>query len=81
MPDTNINKEVLFHDQPIPVSIEGMKKIFFQLENCICQIYKKNDGKGICFFCKISFQNKLLQVLITNNHILEEKDIQNNEKK
>ena len=81
MSNLNIKKEISILDQPIPVSIEGMKKIFFQLENCICQIYKKNDGTGTGFFCKISFQNKLLQVLITNNHILEEKDIQNNEKK
>ena len=55
MPDTNINKEVLFHDQPIPVSIEGMKKIFFQLENCICQIYKMME-KELVFFVKYHFK-------------------------
>jgi len=74
---TNFKKEHLI--QPIPVSIEGIKKILFQLENCICQIYKKNGRKGTGFFCKIIFQNKLLPVLITNNHILGEKDIKNNE--
>ena len=79
MSDSNIIKEVLIEDQPIPVSIEGIKKILFQLENCICQIYQKNGGKGTGFFCKILFQNKLLPVLITNNLVLNEKDIQNNE--
>ena len=79
MSDSNIKKEVLIQDQPIPVSIQGIKNILFQLENCICQIYQKNGGKGTGFFCKILFQNKLLPVLITNNHVLEEEDIKNNE--
>jgi V8-like Glu-specific endopeptidase len=79
MSDINIKKEVLIQDQPIPVPIEGIKKILFQLENCICQIYNKNGGKGTGFFTKILFKNKLLPVLITNNHVLEEKDIKDNE--
>ena len=79
MSDSNIIKEVLIEDQPIPVPIEGIKKILFQLENCICQIYQKKGGKGTGFFCKILFQNQLLPVLITNNHVLNEKDIENNE--
>ena len=76
---SDIKKEVLIQDQPIPVPIEGIKKILFQLENCICQIYNKNGGKGTGFFTKILFKNKLLPVLITNNHVLEEKDIKDNE--
>ena len=79
MSDSNIIKEILIQNQPIQVSIEGRKKILFQLENCICQIYKENGGKGTGFFCKILFQNKLLPVLITNNHVLNEKNIKNNE--
>ena len=79
MSDINIKKEVSIQNQPIPVPIEGIKKILFQLENCICQIYQKTGGKGTGLFCKILFQNKLLPVLITNNHILKEEDIKNNE--
>ena len=79
MSDINIKKEVLIQDQPIPVPIEGIKKILFQLENCICQIYQKKGGKGTGFFCKILFKNKLLPVLITNNHVLKEDDIKNDE--
>ena len=52
MSDSNVIKENLIEEQPIPVPIEGMKKILFQLENCICQIYQKNGGKGTGFFVK-----------------------------
>ena len=79
MSDSNIKQEILIQDQPSPVSIQGMKKILFQLENCICQIYLKNGEKGTGFFTKIKFKNKFLPVLITNNHVLKEKDIENNE--
>ena len=79
MSDSNIIKEILIQDQPDPVSIQGLKTILFQLENCICKIYQKNGGKGTGFFCKIIFQNKLLPVLITNNHLLNENNIQNDE--
>ena len=34
--------------------------------------------KELDFFCKILFNNDLLPVLITNNHVLNEKDIENN---
>ena len=52
MSESNIKKEISIQDQPIPVSIQGIKKILFQLENCICQIYQKNGGKGTGFFVK-----------------------------
>ena len=79
MSNLNIKQEISIPDQPIPVSIKGLKNILFQLENCICQIHKKNGGKGTGFFCKILFKNKLLPVLITNNHVLKEENIKNNE--
>ena len=71
----NLNKYL-----PIPISIEGTKKILNQMENCICQIYKENNLKGTGFFCKIPFPNKdyLLHTLITNYNILKEEDIENN---
>ena len=72
-----LNKE-----QPIPVSIGNSKIILFQMENCVCKIYlhEENDGIGTGFFCKITFNNNLLPVLITNNHVLNENDINNNNK-
>ena len=78
--NTNIINQSLIENQPIPVDIDGTKLILSQLENCICKIYK-NDKKGTGFFCKIPFpdKNNLLNVLITNNHILNENDIENNQ--
>ena len=75
----NIIKESLIESQPIPIDIEGTKLILSQMENCICKIFQ-NEKKGTGFFCKIPFPDKynLLNVLITNNHILNENDIENN---
>ena len=64
--------------QPISVSLESKIKILFQMENCICKIYLNNGEIGTGFFCKIPFNNNLLPVLITNNHVLNENDIDNN---
>jgi len=72
-------EESLIEDQPTPVDIEGTKMILSQMENCICKIVKDNGEKGTGFFCIIPFpdQNNILNVLITNNHILNENDIIN----
>ena len=75
---SDIIKEKLIQNHPIPVSLEGTKKIIYQMENCICQIYLDDNSTGTGFFTKIRFQNILLPVLITNNHILNENDIENN---
>jgi len=72
-----IKQEKLNKEQPIQISLEGKKKILFQMENCICNIYLKNDKIGIGFLCKIPFNNNLLPVLITNNNILKEIDNNN----
>ena len=76
---SNIIKEGLIENQPSPVDLEGTKKILFRMEKCICKIYQ-NGKKGTGFFCKIPFpdKNNLLNVLITNNHILRQKDIEDN---
>ena len=75
---SDIKQEKLIKEQPIPVSIENTKEILFQMENCICKIYLKNGEIGAGFFCKIPFNNNLLPVLITNNHVLNKDDIDNN---
>ena len=72
---SDIRQEKLIKGQPIPVSLKGTKKVLFQMENCICKIYLNNGGIGTGFFCKIPFNNNLLPVLITNNHVLNENDI------
>ena len=77
--NSTIVQETLIQNQPIPVEIEGIKIILSQMEDCICKIIQK-DKKGTGFFCKIPFPdpNNLLNVLITNNHILNEDDIKDN---
>ena len=44
---------------------------------CICKIIGSTVGTG--FFCKIIYENKLLSVLITNNHVIDDKYIESNE--
>jgi hypothetical protein len=65
---------------PKPISIEGTKKILYQMENCICKIYNNNDEgkKGTGFFCKILYNNYNIPVMITNNHVINEKYITEN---
>ena len=70
-------EESLNKNQLITITFEGRKKILYQMENCICKIYKEDDTTGAGFFCKIPYENKLLPVLVTNYNILNEKDIEN----
>ena len=72
-------EETLIEEQPIPVDLEGTKVILSQMENCICKIVKDDGQKGTGFFCTIPFpdEKNLLNVLITNNHVLNENDIEN----
>ena len=72
-------EETLIEEQPTPVDLEGTKVILSQMENCICKIVRDDGQKGTGFFCTIPFpdQKNLLNVLITNNHVLNEKDIEN----
>ena len=73
----DIKKEKFIADQPIPIPVEGMTKILNQMKKCICKIFKENDFKGTGFFYNIPFQSDYLPVLVTNNHILNENDIEN----
>ena len=74
-----IEKEKSLVNYPIPVTIKGTSKILKQLKSCICKIENKN-GKGTGFFCSIPYKNKLLKVMITNYHIINEKIIKENKK-
>lgn len=58
------------------ISIEGSKMIIRQMQTTVCKI-KNNDIIGTGFFIKIPFYNNkyLMPVLLTNNHILSQKDL------
>ena len=73
MEKTKLEKYI--RSTPIPLYLEGIETILFQMKSCICKIFKENNVTGTGFFCKIPFQNNLLPVLITNNHILGNEDI------
>ena len=51
--------------------------ILKQMKNCVCRIYK-NGKRGNGFFCRIPYPNSpnYLLILATNNHVLNEEDIQ-----
>jgi len=55
------------------------KKIINQMEKTICRL-KIEDEQGTGFFCRIPFPNKknMLPVLITNNHIINDKILYKN---
>jgi len=74
----DINKEVILEKYPKPISIKGTKEIINQMENCICKIYKNGGGKGTGFFCKILYNNFSIPVMMTNNHVIDEKYIKEN---
>ena len=77
MSDKNYIKEKDLNNVSESISIDILKIIIEQTEQSICKINCSNGGTGTGFFCVIPYPDKLnnLQVLITNNHVLEEKDI------
>ena len=68
--------ENIFSDQPPSMKNANIQYLFNLQNKCCCKIkINKLGEKG--FLCKIPFPDskKLLPVLITNNHVLEEKHI------
>ena len=57
-----------------PVSIKSTETILYQMKKCVCEIYIQGT-KGTGYFTKIPYNNDLLSVLITNNHVLGEEEI------
>ena len=74
----DIKKEIMIEKYPRPISIKGTKEILNQMENCICKIYKNGGGKGTGFFCNIKYNNNNIPVMMTNNHVIDEKYINEN---
>ena len=67
-------KEKLLDTYPIPITMDSTRKILEQMEKSIFKISNSN-GKGTGFFCYIFHEGKNLPVLITNNHVIDEKII------
>ena len=64
---------------PKIISYESTEKILEQMRNKICYIKLLDGSSGTGFFCKIPFpsKDKLLPVLVTNNHLIDEKILEN----
>ena len=67
-------KEKEIAGYPKAISLKGTEEIIKQMKTKICKIFKDNGQKGTGFFCKVPYpnENNLLPVLITNNHIINE---------
>ena len=72
--------EKYIEKSPSPLTIEKMEKILFQMKNSICKIIKNDGQKGTAFFCRVPYNDNLISFLITNNHVLNEKEIINGKK-
>ena len=66
-----INEKEL-KNYPTIISYESTEKILEQMKNTVCKIKLTDGSLGTGFFCKIPFptKEKLLPVLITNNHLI-----------
>ena len=58
-----------------PASLLQTKTILTQMEKSVCKITSDKCGTG--FFCKIELNKVKIPVLITNNHIINDKMIEN----
>ena len=77
----SIVDEKKLNGYPVPVDLEKTEKIIEQMKKYVCRVALTNGTKGTGSFCKIPFPNKekILPVLITNNHVIDE-SILNDEK-
>ena len=62
------------------ISFEATEIILKQMKNCICQIKIESFDYATGFFCYIPYKNKKIPVLITCNHDINEKDIEEYDK-
>ena len=69
-------KESFINKAIKPVSIDSTEKILYQMKKCVFKI-NINGIKGTGFFTKIPWKEEFIEVLITNNHIINKEDIEN----
>ena len=73
-----MKKEKFIKNSVDPVSLSGTSTILYQMINCVCKIrIKETHGTG--FFCGIPYDNNnIMQCLMTNYHIINEKCFKEN---
>ena len=69
------------NDNPVAISYDSTEIILEQMKKSICKI-KSSKDQGSGFFCKIPFPDKgnMLNVLITNYHIIDKQLLEGEEK-
>ena len=70
-------KDKLIKDSIMPISLSCQKVITKQMEKSVCKIHI-NGNNGTGFFAIIPYKNTEMKVLITNNHVLNANDINDN---
>ena len=72
-------EEKELRNYPNVISFECTEKILEQMRNKICNIKLIDGTLGTGFFCKIPFptKDKMLPILVTNNHLIDEKILEN----
>ena len=73
----DFKKEKYVEKYPRPITMEGTRKILNQMETNICKIIAKGET-GTGFFCIINYDNHFIPVMITNNHVINEKYLKKN---
>ena len=66
-----MDEEKMIKNSPDPITISGTKTILEQMINCVCKI-KINSVNGTGFFCRIPFEQNMMNFFMTNYHILNE---------
>ena len=71
-----INENIINNQKPI--KLEKLKDIIVKGEKCVVKILMEDENNdkidsGTGFFCKLSIGNNYLNVLLTNNHVINEK--------
>ena len=65
-------------EYPKSVTMERTKIIYNQMNDSFYEIQRKDNKLGIGLFCKIKIKNKVILVLMTSYHLIDEEYIQNN---
>ena len=65
-------------EYPKSVTMERTKIIYDQMNNSFYKIQGKDNKLGIGLFCKIKIKNKVILVLLTSYHLIDEEYIKNN---
>ena len=79
MDGDDIIKEGYISQSPNPVSLSATEKIAEQMKYSVCQIWKEEEEiSGTGFFVKIPYKSKELPVLMTNNHVINKSEIDDN---